>query len=669
MQKLLYIAPHLSTGGLPQYLTKKIELLKDTYEIYLVEWSDVTGGVLVVTRNKILNLIDSDKFFTLGEDKNELIDIINRVKPDIVHSEEIPEFYMDFNVATKLYSSDRKYKIVETSHDSSFDTTQKKFFPDKFMFVSQWQIDQYKDINIPKVLVEYPIEYSNRPNREEALNKLGLDPNKKHVLHIGLFTPRKNQAEFFEYAKALPQYEFHCVGNQADNFKWYWEPLMENKPDNVTWWNERTDVDSFYQAMDLFLFTSRGTNTDKETMPLVIREAISYQIPILIYNLEVYQNYFDKFNGINYLDFSDFSYNCSLIESTLYLNDSDAVSKEAYIVGTYPNSSIIEKITVECLKSLRKDNRIIITTSHCPVSKEIQELSDYVIYDKNNITTQHTFEWWWFAEGPGYKIKAKAAHNKEDNFYHGPACHNNIHNAMALALNLGIEKTYLINYDYHLKNVAPINYISEILDTHSLYSEIVPFDSGDGPQMRTAFMAIKPKTFLNYLPQIFTQEDWDNLQVLKEANSNGLETLWYSFLKDDPKAYWEDSDKFKTVWEEALHPVNFSQAEYFIPLPVHEKDNEYAIIIRTSNDVDSRKFVVRQLDVEGNIIWENPLNVTKKLIYWKVTPFDLTKDNSTIYQLEQRDLETDNFISIKEIKIDNEYLQNNLYENGHIILP
>ncbi len=131
MQKLLFIAPHLSTGGLPQYLTKKIELLRDTYEIYLVEWSDVTGGVLVVTRNKILNLIDSDKFFTLGENKNELINIINHVKPDIVHSEEIPEFYMDFDVASKLYKTDRNYIIVETSHDSSYDTTQKKFFPDK----------------------------------------------------------------------------------------------------------------------------------------------------------------------------------------------------------------------------------------------------------------------------------------------------------------------------------------------------------------------------------------------------------------------------------------------------------------------------------------------------------------------------------------------------------
>ncbi len=51
MKKLLYVAPHLSTGGLPQYLTKKIELLKDEFEIYLVEWVDCTGGVLVVTKN------------------------------------------------------------------------------------------------------------------------------------------------------------------------------------------------------------------------------------------------------------------------------------------------------------------------------------------------------------------------------------------------------------------------------------------------------------------------------------------------------------------------------------------------------------------------------------------------------------------------------------------
>jgi FkbM family methyltransferase len=77
---------------------------------------------------------------------------------------------------------------------------------------------------------------------------------------------------------------------------------MKDFPTNCKWWGERRDVDNFYQMADLFLFTSRGHSGDKETMPLVIREAISWNIPSLIYNLDVYLNYFDKFNNISYLD-------------------------------------------------------------------------------------------------------------------------------------------------------------------------------------------------------------------------------------------------------------------------------------------------------------------------------------------------------------------------------
>ena len=79
MKKLLYVAPHLSTGGLPQYLTKKIELLRDTFDIYVVEWSNHTGGVLVVQRDKITSMVARDKFFTLEENKMELINIINNL--------------------------------------------------------------------------------------------------------------------------------------------------------------------------------------------------------------------------------------------------------------------------------------------------------------------------------------------------------------------------------------------------------------------------------------------------------------------------------------------------------------------------------------------------------------------------------------------------------------
>jgi FkbM family methyltransferase len=76
---------------------------------------------------------------------------------------------------------------------------------------------------------------------------------------------------------------------------------MQNFPKNCKWWNERSDVDAFYEAADLFLFTSKGNSHDKETMPLVIREALSWKTPSMIYNLPVYMGYFDKYSTIEYL--------------------------------------------------------------------------------------------------------------------------------------------------------------------------------------------------------------------------------------------------------------------------------------------------------------------------------------------------------------------------------
>jgi FkbM family methyltransferase len=304
--KVLFIAPHLSTGGMPQYLYKQMEVLSESCEVWCIEWDNVTGGVLVVQRNRIVNLL-GNRLITLGEKRENLFSFIKNINPDVIHLQEIPEMFMPYNIASRLYNSNRKYTIIETSHDSSFDINNKLHFPDRFAMVSQYQIDAYKPLNIPCDLVEYPIEYHKRTKtREELLNELGLDPDKKHVITVGLFTPRKNQAEVIEYAKQLQNYpiQFHFIGNQADNFKYYWEPLMKDFPSNCKWWGERNDVDKFYQAADLFLFTSRGSNTDKETMPLVIRESISWQVPSLIYNLDVYLNYFDKHKNIDYLNFN-----------------------------------------------------------------------------------------------------------------------------------------------------------------------------------------------------------------------------------------------------------------------------------------------------------------------------------------------------------------------------
>ena len=662
MQKLLCIAPHLSTGGLPQYLTKKIELLKGEFEIYLVEWSDCTGGILVVTRNKVVKLVDSDKFYTLKENKQELIDIINNVQPDIVHLEEIPEFFMDFEIAKQIYTENRIYKIVETSHDSSYDTTQKKFFPDKFMFVSQWQINQYKNIDVPKVVVEYPIEYIERPDRTEALQKLGLDPNKKHILHIGLFTPRKNQSEFFAYAKALPQYEFHCVGNQADNFKHYWEPLMNDKPNNLTWWNERTDVDAFYQAMDLFLFTSRGTNNDKETMPLVIREAVSYQIPILIHNLPVYLNYWDDYN-VNYLDTTDFIYNLNLIESSLNSNDYINVEEEAFILSTYPVLNSITKTTIECIEALKQTGRKIILTSHLPIPLELQKLVDYCVYDKNNILTKHTFyNYTWFNYGTWKADLLLTGEN--NNVYHGPAVYTNYYNGVTLAEKLGIKKVYLLNYDYVLKNPTFIDDISLILNQKKAYVGVK--EEQEGETVITYFLATDPKFYLNHFPQIQNAQEYDSLMVEWESESNGLENLTYcTFQKSKNQIYWENQEIFVNLIENNFEHKNYSRVEYFSLLTVKDYPDQFAIFLSVANSIDNRDIEIAVYE-DDKMLFDETVKVTHKLSWFRQVTFDPEKTYKVYYMAFDR--YNQELIEEKKIIVNKEYFENQLPKNGFLTL-
>lgn len=283
MKRILIIAPHLSTGGQPQYLLAHVKGLQGCYDVGVVEYAFIAPAY-IVQRDRLRALLPEDRFWSLGQDKNELLNIIAGFQPDIVHWEEIPEDFCDPALAAQVYRPERSYLIIETTHTSSFDVkSRKQFFPDKFMFVCEWSRRQYEHLGIPADVVEYPLEPRERPNRAEALTRLGLDPNRKHVLNVGLFTPGKNQGEAFELARRLPEVSFHFVGNQAPNFQAYWEPLLRNTPPNCRLWGERNDTDAFYSACDLFLFTSIC-----ELCPIVLKEALSWNLPILMHNLVTY---------------------------------------------------------------------------------------------------------------------------------------------------------------------------------------------------------------------------------------------------------------------------------------------------------------------------------------------------------------------------------------------
>jgi len=277
---------------MPQFVLKQIEILKEEYDISLVEWENITGGVYVVQRNAVESILGS-KFYSLSLNKTELLSILSDVEPDIVHFHEIPETFVNVGILNNIYSADRDYHIVVTTHSSTTNPSTIKYTADRYVLVSEWSKDVFDKFfkgEIECEVWEYPIE-KYEYDKDSAKEELGWNKDYKHILNVGLFTRGKNQGELFELAKEFENEKvmFHFVGNQAVNFKDYWGPIMESIPKNCIVHGERNDVDKFYKAADLFYFTSNF-----ELSPLAVKEALSYNLPTFIKKLHTYKNMYDE---------------------------------------------------------------------------------------------------------------------------------------------------------------------------------------------------------------------------------------------------------------------------------------------------------------------------------------------------------------------------------------
>ena len=285
--RIMFIAPHLSTGGMPAFLQKSIECLHT--DVSVVEYQCHSLDY-VVQRDAIKELVGG-AFVTLYENKMELFDLIKAWKPDVIHIHE-PSERLDRQMVEQLYNPDRQYRIVETCHDVSFNCkTEKIFHPDAYYFCTPYHLDTFDSSPSYKEVIEFPIDNNtgNNDNFKDIL-KEGFDIRKTNVVNIGLWTPGKNQAEGIEIARKYPEMDFHFIGNQAGNFQHYWEPLMKDLPANVKVWGERNDAHRFMMLADIFMF-----NSTWECNPLVLREAISYRLPIISRNLPQYGTMFDGY--------------------------------------------------------------------------------------------------------------------------------------------------------------------------------------------------------------------------------------------------------------------------------------------------------------------------------------------------------------------------------------
>lgn len=291
---VLYLAPHLSTGGMPAFLLRRVQALSNTNVNTIVveyaNWSDE----YVVHKKELYKWVDC--FYTLGENKMQLLDIIHEHKVNVVHIDEMVEDSVtnfDRNMLNALYDNDRTWNIIETCHNIVFNPDREKVYhPDAYIFCTPYHLQTFDRMPSRKFVIEYPIQkiLDSKFDKKLAKTLLKMNTDKVHVLNVGLWTPGKNQAEGIEIARNFPNVEFHFVGNQAVNFQHYWEPLMKDLPKNVTVWGERDDVEVFMCGCDIFMF-----NSTWECSPLVLREAASFGMPIMARNLPQYVGMFDGY--------------------------------------------------------------------------------------------------------------------------------------------------------------------------------------------------------------------------------------------------------------------------------------------------------------------------------------------------------------------------------------
>ena len=282
---VLFLAPHLSTGGMPAFLLRRITALRKVknISIVVVEYANHSNDY-VVQKNQIKQL--AHHFYTLGENKNELMDIVKRHRVDIIHIEEmIEDSYNGWSneFRENIYTEDRTWRVVETCHNIVFKPdVEKLYHPDAYAFCTPYHLKTFANMPSPKQVIEHPID-------KKTVTPFDFGPG-KHVLNVGLWTSGKNQGEAVELAKSMPGIQFHFVGNQAGNFRNYWEPIMKDIPSNVHVWGERDDVANFMAGANLFLF-----NSTFECNPLVIREAIGHGLPIIARNLPQYEDMFTNY--------------------------------------------------------------------------------------------------------------------------------------------------------------------------------------------------------------------------------------------------------------------------------------------------------------------------------------------------------------------------------------
>ena len=170
---------------------------------------------------------------------------------------------------------------------------------DYLVTVNPYFIGRLEHYGVPRERVTYIPNYVSDVNfhpvsaeeKAKIREKYGIDKDKFVVMSAGQLQVRKGIFDFIKIAESMPDVQFVWAGGFSfgaitDGYKEI-ERAMENPPANLKFLGivERDEMNNIYNMADVMFLASF-----EELFPMTILESMSAHVPILLRDLEIYND-------------------------------------------------------------------------------------------------------------------------------------------------------------------------------------------------------------------------------------------------------------------------------------------------------------------------------------------------------------------------------------------
>lgn len=273
----------------------------------------------------------------------------------------------------------------------------------------------------------------------------------------------------------------------------------------------------------------------------------------------------------------------------------DTSKLQVIAVGCYirneEQKEMLEKLLISLPKNIKK---CVVTHGNIPDS--IQELTDYVIIDQNNIVNNDWSLDFWFTKKDDVTI-----YYSSDKPYHGAACLSSIRNAASFFRDK-YKIVHYLEYDFN-SEIDLTKYFKEtehLLNSKKivLFPYLTNYNNPSG--VITNIMSFDPEWFSNTFPQINTWEEYTSLtkgsfiledlffRYLIEKCPNDFSILDNNFIDE----YFSGNSNFNLVdAEKGLHfvladTVNDSKVMLFV-VNTNHIDESFDIIDQNTHNLET----------------------------------------------------------------------------------